>query len=76
LIVFTNKSLSSSIDAGTDSVTSFLTTDQRGLPRKSGSHVDIGAVEVQSGQVYSIVENILDSGAGSLRQVLSNAQAA
>lgn len=34
------------IDAGDDSVTSFLTTDQRGYPRRSGTHVDIGAVEV------------------------------
>jgi len=66
---------SPAIDAGTDSVTSFLTTDQRGLPRKSGAHVDIGAVEDQSGQYYSIVENTLDAGPGSLRQVISNAPA-
>jgi len=64
---------SPAIDAGTDSVTSFLTTDQRGLPRKSGSHVDIGAVEVQSGQAYSIVLNTADNGPGSLREVVSNA---
>jgi hypothetical protein len=38
---------SPAIDAGVDSVTSFLTTDQRGYPRKSGAHVDIGAVEAQ-----------------------------
>jgi Vibrio cholerae sialidase, lectin insertion len=38
---------SPAIDAGADSVTSFLTTDQRGYPRKSGAHVDIGAVEAQ-----------------------------
>jgi hypothetical protein len=36
---------SSAIDAGSDSVTNFLATDQRGLPRKAGAHVDIGAVE-------------------------------
>jgi hypothetical protein len=30
-----------------DSVTSNLSTDQRGYPRQSGLHVDIGAVEVQ-----------------------------
>ena len=35
------------IDAGTDTVTNFLTTDQRGYARWSGAHVDIGAVEVQ-----------------------------
>jgi fibronectin-binding autotransporter adhesin len=38
---------SPAIDAGNDSVTSFLATDQRGSPRLSGAHVDIGAVEVQ-----------------------------
>jgi hypothetical protein len=43
---------SPAIDAGDDSVLGsplFLTTDQRGpaFPRKSGSHVDIGAFEVQ-----------------------------
>jgi predicted outer membrane repeat protein len=35
------------IDAGDDSVTAFLTTDQRGHPRWSGAHVDIGAAEAQ-----------------------------
>jgi hypothetical protein len=35
------------IDAGTDSVTNFLTYDQRSSPRLSGAHVDIGAVERQ-----------------------------
>jgi hypothetical protein len=64
---------SPAIDAGTDSVTSFLITDQRGETRKVGAHVDIGAVEDQSGQSYSIVENTLDNGPGSLRQVISNA---
>jgi predicted outer membrane repeat protein len=38
---------SPTIDTGDDTVISTVTTDQRGLPRKSGSHVDIGAVEVQ-----------------------------
>ena len=37
---------SPAIDAGDDSVTSFLATDQRGYPRLSGARVDIGAVEV------------------------------
>ncbi|HEV2328220.1 MAG TPA: choice-of-anchor Q domain-containing protein [Verrucomicrobiae bacterium] len=35
------------IDAGTDWVTNFLATDQRGFPRRAGAHVDIGAVEAQ-----------------------------
>jgi hypothetical protein len=38
---------SPTIDAGADSVTNFLATDQRGYPRCSGAHVDIGAVEAQ-----------------------------
>jgi len=36
---------SPAIDAGTDSVTNFLATDQRGYPRLAGLHVDIGPVE-------------------------------
>lgn len=35
------------IDAGNDSVTNFLTYDQRLSPRLSGGHVDIGALERQ-----------------------------
>jgi len=41
---------SPAIDAGDDAVTApplALTTDQRGLPRFSGAHVDIGAYEAQ-----------------------------
>jgi hypothetical protein len=41
---------SPAIDAGDDSVPQpplSLSTDQRGLPRRSGSHVDIGAFELQ-----------------------------
>jgi len=38
---------SPAIDAGNDSVTNSLATDQRGYPRLSGAHVDIGAVEAQ-----------------------------
>ena len=36
---------SPAIDAGDDSVTNFLATDQRGFPRVAGSAVDIGACE-------------------------------
>ena len=41
---------SPAIDAGDDAVIGpphNLTTDQRGLPRLAGAHVDIGAYEVQ-----------------------------
>jgi hypothetical protein len=38
---------SPAIDAGNDSVTNSLATDQRGFPRLTGAHVDIGAVEAQ-----------------------------
>jgi hypothetical protein len=41
---------SPALDTGDDTLLDAplnLTTDQRGLPRQSGSHVDIGAVEVQ-----------------------------
>jgi hypothetical protein len=38
---------SPAIDAGNDSVTNSLTTDQRGSPRLAGAHADIGAVESQ-----------------------------
>jgi len=41
---------SPAIDAGDDGLLSApynLTTDQRGLPRKAGAHVDIGALEFQ-----------------------------
>ncbi len=38
---------SPAIDAGSDAAASGITTDQRGYPRLSGLHVDIGAVEVQ-----------------------------
>ncbi len=60
---------SPAVDAGSDSATSLFATDQRGLPRLSGLHVDIGAVEVQF--VTLIVSNTLDSGAGSLRQAIA-----
>jgi len=39
---------SPAIDAGADSVTNFLSADQRGYPRLSGACVDIGAVEAQA----------------------------
>ncbi|HYY94291.1 MAG TPA: choice-of-anchor Q domain-containing protein, partial [Pyrinomonadaceae bacterium] len=63
---------SPAIDAGDDAVTGAplnLTTDQRGVARKSGAHVDIGAVERQPG----VQINSQDSGPGSLRQLIADA---
>jgi hypothetical protein len=62
---------SPAIDAGDDSVLSFLATDQRGRPRESGAHVDIGAVEVGPIRLYAVSH--LDSGPGSLRQHILDA---
>jgi hypothetical protein len=63
---------SPAIDAASDFVTNFLDIDQRGYPRLSGAHVDIGAVEAQiptvaitsptSGEVFSNL-NLTTSGA-------------
>jgi len=44
------KGISPAIDTGDDAVTGApdnLTTDQRGLLRETGAHVDIGAYEAQ-----------------------------
>jgi hypothetical protein len=40
---------SPALDAGSDVATNAFATDQRGLPRRSGQHVDIGAVELVLG---------------------------
>jgi hypothetical protein len=50
-------------------ITDFFPTDQRGQPRIHGTHVDIGAVELQS---PTVVTNLADAGPGSLRQALSD----
>ena len=54
---------SPALDAGNDAAVTGLATDQRGFPRISGAHVDLGAVEFQT----AIVSNTADSGPGSLR---------
>ena len=59
---------SPAIDAGSDAVTNVVTTDERGFPRLSGAHVDIGAVEVNSN---SLVTTVADAGPGSLRYALA-----
>jgi hypothetical protein len=61
---------SPAIDAGDD--TGASTTDQRGFARIVNGTVDIGAFEVQIFQVY----NTADSGGGSLRTALTNADQA
>ena len=38
---------SPAIDAGDDSATNRMATDQRGWPRQAGAHTDLGSVEVQ-----------------------------
>jgi hypothetical protein len=51
---------SPAIDAGDDSQTG---TDQRGFPRKSGAHVDIGAFELQ---IFGLSAPAVTSGTGAL----------
>ena len=51
---------SPAIDAGDDALLAApftLTTDQRGLPRKSGAHVDIGAFELQQLALTQLIRN-------------------
>jgi hypothetical protein len=52
------------IDAGSDSVTSFLATDERGYPRLSGAHVDIGAAEARYAPSINppVLKNVVQSG--------------
>lgn len=64
-------SSSPALDRGDDSLLGLLSTDQRGSPRKTGAHLDIGAYEAGS----CAVVNNNDSGPGSLRQAVLVAQA-
>ena len=57
---------SPAIDAGDDSATNTFASDQRDRPRRSGPHVDLGAVEVQT----RIVTTNADAGPGSLREAV------
>jgi parallel beta-helix repeat protein len=60
---------SPAIDAGDDVINGspYFTTDQRGRPRLSGAHVDIGAFEAGPAP---LVTNNNDAGPGSLRQAV------
>ncbi len=62
---------SPAIDAGNDSATNTVATDQRGYSRNAGAHVDIGAVELQTPAL--VVTTNADAGTGSLRQLVSQA---
>jgi Concanavalin A-like lectin/glucanases superfamily len=68
---------SPAINAGSDAVTNYLATDQRGHPRLSGPHVDIGAVEVQSPAANPpVLGNIAlsgGSGTGNFQFAFNNA---
>jgi len=64
---------SPAIDAGSDAlIPAVITTDQRGFARIANGNVDIGAFEVQVYMAYSTG----DSGGGSLRSALNNANQA
>lgn len=71
---------SPAINAGNDAfyeqADPYTQYDQRGpgFPRVVGTAADIGAYETQSTGVTTIVSNCADSGAGSLRVDLANAQ--
>ena len=59
---------SPAIDAGNDADAIQFTTDQRGYPRLSGAHVDIGAVEAQmasAGNPPMLMNSVWSSGGGS-----------
>ena len=60
---------SAAINAGSDASATGLATDQRGQPRISGTHVDIGAVgRFQAGLMVS--SSKMDSGENTLRAAL------
>ncbi|MEY4385124.1 MAG: hypothetical protein RLY20_407 [Verrucomicrobiota bacterium] len=63
---------SPAIDAGDDSAASIFATDQRGLTRKVGAHVDLGTVELQ--RPFQVVTSSTDNGPGSLREALTRAE--
>ena len=69
-------STSQAVDTGscTDASSNSVTTDQRGIARPQGSACDIGAFELEQSST-NVVTNTNDSGSGSLRDAIANAQA-
>jgi hypothetical protein len=63
---------SPAIDAGDDSATNTFATDQRGYPRRSGAHVDIGAVELQTATQPSMLTGLTRLGNGSFQFSFTN----
>ncbi|MBC8095864.1 MAG: hypothetical protein H7Y43_08625, partial [Akkermansiaceae bacterium] len=62
------------IDGGSDAAASTFITDQRGLPRLAGLHVDIGAVELQTIGVTNppVLTGIAKLGNGSIQFNFTN----
>ena len=63
---------SPAIDAANDSATNIFATDQRGYPRLSGEHVDIGAVEVQVATTPPMLESPTQLGNGAFQFSFTN----
>jgi hypothetical protein len=65
---------SAAIDTGLDSAAASFITDQRGYPRQSGAHVDIGAVEAQlaSANNRSVLKQIRRQPGGGLSFSFTN----
>jgi hypothetical protein len=62
---------SPAIDHGDDIVLNYFTTDQRGYPRKTGAHVDIGAFETNSANYQVHACAALPDFPHSLREILA-----
>lgn len=63
------------INAGGNSNPANFPTDQRGFPRVTGGQADIGAIETASAASFFVVTSTSDSGPGSLRQAVLDANA-
>ena len=63
---------SPAINAGSEFAASGLLTDQRGYPRPSGQHVDIGAVETQIATQSAVLKNVSWSPSGRFQFSFTN----